>query len=105
MEERIKVAVRIRPENIEHMNIYQSKINKNEIIINSESINNKSDEHSFKFDNIYNNNTTQNDIFNDIKDLIYSSINGYNTTIFAFGKHILLVVLNLILVLFQDLLN
>lgn len=85
MEERIRVAVRIRPENVDKVSVCQSDVDKNVITINSESANNKSDEHSFKFDRVYNKESNQEAIFEDVKGLVMSSLDGYNATIFAFG--------------------
>ena len=50
-------------------------------------VNNTIRKHSFKFDKIFDVKTTQETMFNEVaKDVINSTIDGYNGTIFAYGQ-------------------
>ena len=50
-------------------------------------VNNTIRKHSYKFDKIFDSKTTQETIFNDVaKEVIDSTIDGYNGTIFAYGQ-------------------
>jgi kinesin family member C1 len=40
----------------------------------------------FKFDGVYNEHTTQDDIFKDVSELIVSALDGYKVCIFAYGQ-------------------
>jgi kinesin family protein 6/9 len=52
-----------------------------------EFINNTIQKHTFKFDHVFDSKTNQDQIFNDVaKEVIDSTIDGYNGTIFAYGQ-------------------
>ena len=42
---------------------------------------------SFTFDHVFNDEATQNTIYNDtVKPLVHSCLDGYNATVFAYGQ-------------------
>lgn len=43
-------------------------------------------EHSFNFERVFDQTTTQEDIFFELSQLIQSSLDGYNVCIFAYGQ-------------------
>jgi kinesin family member 5 len=82
MEENIKVAVRIRPlikrERNDEVCVFSSDVFKNELKIAN---------HSFVFDNVLNENTDQETVFNTVvKDAVMWVSEGYNSTIFSYGS-------------------
>ena len=44
-----------------------------------------SDTHQYSFDKIFDENATQEEVFDNVKDLVNESLKGFNVTIFAFG--------------------
>ena len=62
--------------------LYNPEIPKSVTIV-SEKSNQKADEHSFKFDDVLG--LKQDEVYDNVKDLVVSSLEGYNATIFAFG--------------------
>uniref|UniRef100_A0A914DMQ5 Kinesin motor domain-containing protein n=1 Tax=Acrobeloides nanus TaxID=290746 RepID=A0A914DMQ5_9BILA len=74
----ICVAVRVRP------NHYESE---NELIVHVAGDRNLYlDRKEFTFDQVFNSETTQDEIFNFARPLIDGFIEGYNGTIFAYGQ-------------------
>merc|ERR1712141_131539 len=48
---------------------------------------NKTDQHfNFDFDHVFGHKTTQDDVFDEVSQLVQSSIDGYNVCIFAYGQ-------------------
>jgi len=41
---------------------------------------------SFQFDSVFGTNSTQDEVFEDCRDLVQSAVDGYNVTIFAYGQ-------------------
>jgi kinesin family protein 6/9 len=88
--EKIKVFLRLRPtpNNTNHITIVDDK--KIEIVVpktNNDYINNTKERHTYLFEKIFDIETKQIDIFNNIaKDVVDSALDGYNGTIFAYGQ-------------------
>ncbi|VDN56088.1 unnamed protein product [Dracunculus medinensis] len=83
---KIRICVRVRPllseeisagETSEHINIANDKTIK---------INHHGQVSSFEFQRIWSQNDTQQTIFNDVKELIESSLHGFNVAIMAYGQ-------------------
>jgi len=82
-EESIQVVVRFRPLN-ERETFGNIHIDKNLNIINVTDRNSK---HDFKFDNVFEENSTQKEIYENVAQPAVESVcNGYNSTIFAYGS-------------------
>lgn len=59
--------------------------------------NRKQTKHDFAFDQVFDPNTTQDDIFETVSPLIQSALDGYNVCIFAYGIFSLLIIKNCII--------
>ena len=93
-DEHIKVFLRIRPNNpnadfinvMNDTNAIEFKVDLKDKLLR-EYINNSKEKYYFKFNNVFNQQTTQERIFNEIaKDVCDSALEGYNGTIFAYGQ-------------------
>ena len=83
MKENIKVCVRIRPE--DNVESCLSRIGEGITITSGAGSNNTVDEHAFHFDKIFGTSSTQPEVFSHVESFVESAIDGYNSTIFAFG--------------------
>ena len=94
LNETIQIYLRLRPtrdgsNKHDHISISSDKrqIDVRVPIDDQGYVNNTIRKHSFKFDKIYDLNTTQETMFDEVaKDVINSTIDGYNGTIFAYGQ-------------------
>ena len=78
----IKIALRIKPINNKENNI--TTIQDNSIFINNSNLSNQK---KFIFDFVYDTNTDQNTIYEDIgSNIINNTYEGYNSCIFAYGQ-------------------
>lgn len=94
--ESIRVAVRIRPndDNItnrtgDNLVIDSSCIRvheSNTIQIAKVKDNGLQDSHQFSFDKVFDTKTTQDEVFQSVRDLIGESMKGFNVSVFAFGQ-------------------
>lgn len=41
--------------------------------------------HKFKFDKVFNYDSTQQDVFDEVKEIVKSALDGFKVCIFAFG--------------------
>ncbi len=94
LNETIQIYLRLRPcrngsYRHDHINI-NSDQDKIEVKVPAEDrgyVNNTIRKHTFRFDKIFDCQTTQEQIFNEVaKEVIDSTIDGYNGTIFAYGQ-------------------
>ena len=94
LNETIQIYLRLRPtrdgsNKHDHISISsdQRQIDVRVPIDDQGYVNNTIRKHSFKFDKIFDLNTTQETMFDEVaKDVINSTIDGYNGTIFAYGQ-------------------
>ena len=94
LNETIQIYLRLRPtrdgsNKHDHISISSDKrqIDVRVPIDDQGYVNNTIRKHSFKYDQIYDLNTTQETMFDEVaKDVINSTIDGYNGTIFAYGQ-------------------
>jgi kinesin family protein 6/9 len=94
LNETIRIYLRLRPCRNgsylhDHIQINDSsdKIDIRVPIKEQGYINNTIQKHTFKFDHVFDSKTNQDQIFNDVaKEVIDSTIDGYNGTIFAYGQ-------------------
>jgi hypothetical protein len=84
----LRVAIRIRPE-LCHDDCVS--VNNDKIIMRNfkghsgSSSSSTENDTAFKFDQIFNDESTQEDVFDSVKPLIDECIKGFTVTIFAFG--------------------
>lgn len=84
--ESIRVAVRIRPDEVSFKeSCVQTEKSSNSLKIVKKLDDNRSEAFNFDFDNVFGAQSSQDEIFGYVKDLINQSINGFNVTVFAFG--------------------
>lgn len=94
LNETIQIYLRLRPcrdgtNQHKHIDISsdQKQIDIRVPVEDQGYVNNTIRKHSFKFDKIFDVKTTQETMFNEVaKDVINSTIDGYNGTIFAYGQ-------------------
>ncbi|GAB6022878.1 Kinesin-like protein kifc1 [Chamberlinius hualienensis] len=86
----IRVYCRVRPtkgnDSSSKMAISFPEETNNQLVINVPSANNKSKKAEFCYDRVFNHSATQPEIFNEISQLVQSSLDGYNVCIFAYGQ-------------------
>lgn len=84
--ESIRVAVRIRPDEVSHgescIDVEQAS---KSLKITKKEGNHSSEAFNFSFDNVFGSAASQEEIFSYVRDLINESLNGFNVTCFAFG--------------------
>ena len=102
MEQSIRVAVRLRPEEKEKetssysLSSSQTSSSSSSSCVDSNEITNAlkisknkdgggSESFGFTFDNVWGTNTSQEAIFEEVKEMINESLQGFSVTIFAFG--------------------
>ena len=87
MSKHIQVAVRIRPSKKETNDVSNIKIKEIENDMTSLTITEKESSHSFDFDFVFPQSTTQQEIHERIgTEYVDHLIQGFNTTIFAYGQ-------------------
>ena len=88
LDTNIKVAVRCRPLNSKERNNGEPvcvKIFPDQIVMTNPA--NAGEEHSFAFDLVFNEDSTQIEVWNKVgQPILNKAIQGYNSTIFAYGQ-------------------
>lgn len=84
MKGKIRVYARVRPFNSKETD---KEVHKNILdFVDNSTVSVVPKEKSFKFNRVFNPQATQDEVFADCKDLVQSSLDGYNVCIFAYGQ-------------------